>query len=311
MITDDEVLQLFERADPARVSDVTPKVDAAAYLDALRTRSTDMTLVENPPRRSDAKPRTPRWLLLSAAAAVVVVVLGTLVVANRDESPGVVTNETPVATSAPAPAPAAAPTEAETVAANFLAAYAAYDADAIAALLAATRDVAGLWHPADWRLGLRFMQATGSRVIVAECHEPRSSSAAVLVRCPFEYHGLRSSELGLGPYDGSYMDLTVRDGEIVSMAMQWVNIENGFSAEMLEPFTHGSPPRIPTTSPPCTSMRPEPERITPDSIPLWEQRTQEYVAGGAGAGGLDRGGAGRVTTIVQSLTVTVRWRATS
>jgi hypothetical protein len=59
VITDDEVLQLFERADPARASDVTPKVDAAGYLDALRTRSTDMTLVENPPRRSDGKPALP------------------------------------------------------------------------------------------------------------------------------------------------------------------------------------------------------------------------------------------------------------
>ncbi len=49
MITDDEVLQLFAQADPARASDIAPRVDAAGYLDALRTRSTDMTLVENPP----------------------------------------------------------------------------------------------------------------------------------------------------------------------------------------------------------------------------------------------------------------------
>ena len=124
MITDDEVMQLFERADPARVSDVDSRVDAAGYLDALRTRSTDMTLVENPPRRSDPKARSHRWLLMGAAAAVVVVVLGALVVANREDSTGVVTDQTPVATSAPpAPAPAAAPTEAESVAANFLAAY--------------------------------------------------------------------------------------------------------------------------------------------------------------------------------------------
>jgi hypothetical protein len=278
VITDDEVLQLFERADPARASDVTPKVDAAGYLDALRTRSTDMTLVENPPRRSDGKPRTPRWLLLSAAAAVVVVVLGTLVVANRDESPAVVTDQTPVATSAPAPAPAAAPTESETAAANFLAAYAAYDADAAGALLAADADLSGLWNPTDWRLGLQWMQAVGLRLMVSRCADRVTSSTVVVVRCPFKYHGLRSDELGLGPYDGSYVDVTVGDGKVVSMTTQWVYRENDHVAEVQEPFyawvSAAHPDDVAAMYIDETARH---ERITPDSILLWEQRTREYV----------------------------------
>jgi hypothetical protein len=277
VITDDEVMQLFAQADPARVSDVAPTVDAAAYLDALRTRSTDMTLVENPPPRSDGKPRTPRWLLMSAAAAVVVVVLGALVVANRDDSAGVMTDQTPVATSfPPAPEPAAAPTEAETVAANFLAAYAAYDADAAAAFLPADADVSGLWNRAtDWRLELQYMQATGLRLMVSGCEERGSSSTGV-VQCPFEYHALRSEELGLGPYGDSSISLTVRDGKIASRSMQVNYIRNGFDVEMWSPFYEWVSAAYPDDAA-AMYVDDTQERITPDSIPLWEQRTREYV----------------------------------
>lgn len=281
MITDDEVMQLFAQADPARASDIAPRVDAAGYLDALRTRSTDMTLVENPPRRSDPNARGHRWLLMGAAAAVVLIVLGTLVVANRDDSTGVVTDQTPVATSAPpAPAPAAAPTEAERVAANFLAAYDAFDADAVAAALAPGADVSGLWYPPDWRLGLRFMQVTGfDKFIVGECHEEGSSSAGVLVRCPHGGGALRSSEMGLGPYSGSYMDLTVRDGQIVSTWMHWDDMRNGFSREVWQPFaawvSSAHPEDAPVMYTDATLAR---AQVTGQSIPLWEQRTEEYVA---------------------------------
>jgi hypothetical protein len=43
VITDDEVMNLFERADPARAGDGIAVVDAASYLDALRRRSGDGT----------------------------------------------------------------------------------------------------------------------------------------------------------------------------------------------------------------------------------------------------------------------------
>jgi hypothetical protein len=33
VITDDEVMRLFERADPARVKDPAPVIDATGYLD--------------------------------------------------------------------------------------------------------------------------------------------------------------------------------------------------------------------------------------------------------------------------------------
>src|SRR6187402_107333 len=55
VITDDEIMRLFEQADPAR-NDGVQMVDAAGYLDALRTRSYDMQLIDT----TEAPTKTPR-----------------------------------------------------------------------------------------------------------------------------------------------------------------------------------------------------------------------------------------------------------
>ena len=55
MITDDEIMRLFELADPARDDDGARMVDAAGYLDALQTRSYDMTIDQIPPRRRPSR----------------------------------------------------------------------------------------------------------------------------------------------------------------------------------------------------------------------------------------------------------------
>ena len=49
MTTEDEATRLLKWADPARVDDGAPFVDAAGYLDALRTRSTTVTLIDPEP----------------------------------------------------------------------------------------------------------------------------------------------------------------------------------------------------------------------------------------------------------------------
>ena len=88
MITDDEIMRLFEQADPAR-DDGVRMVDAAGYLDALRTRSYDMQLIdttEAPPKR----PRDNRWVLAAIiAAAVMLIVAGAMILSggNDEEVP--------------------------------------------------------------------------------------------------------------------------------------------------------------------------------------------------------------------------------
>jgi TRAP-type C4-dicarboxylate transport system substrate-binding protein len=85
VISDDEVLLLFERADPARSDDVAPGVDSNGRLAALRTRSSNVTLVDTEPTPTRPKTRH-RWVLVAAAAAVVAILAGAVVVAVRSDS---------------------------------------------------------------------------------------------------------------------------------------------------------------------------------------------------------------------------------
>ena len=82
MITEDEVMRLLERADPARSSHTIPDADAAGYLAALRTRSTTVTLIgtEPTPTRPEHRHHWP-IIAVAAAAAVVAIVVGGLVLA--------------------------------------------------------------------------------------------------------------------------------------------------------------------------------------------------------------------------------------
>ena len=83
MITDDEVLRLFERADPARIEDEAAVTDAAGYPDALRTRSSNVTMIEPTPTPTAPTGRRRRAIILVTAAAIVII--GAVVIAVRDD----------------------------------------------------------------------------------------------------------------------------------------------------------------------------------------------------------------------------------
>jgi hypothetical protein len=82
IITDDNVWELFQRADPARRPDITPITDAAAYLEGLRTSDASVTRIDDAP--SSRGPRWRGWPLARAAAVAAVIAAGALVLVNRD-----------------------------------------------------------------------------------------------------------------------------------------------------------------------------------------------------------------------------------
>jgi hypothetical protein len=107
VITDDEVLRLFERADPALSDEAAPAIDAAGYLDTLRTRSSNVDYIDTEPTPTEPPTNHHRWLAAAAAAATVAVIAGGLVLAARDDDEtGVVTDQGPV-TEAPVTTPPA------------------------------------------------------------------------------------------------------------------------------------------------------------------------------------------------------------
>jgi hypothetical protein len=64
--------------------------------------------------------------------------------------------------------------------------------------------------------------------------EQGSSASRATLRCEFAFHLLRSDEVGLGPFSGSYFDFTVRDGEIIRASTYWETAE--FFPQLWEPF---------------------------------------------------------------------------
>ncbi len=214
-----------------------------------------MTLVENPPRRSDGKPRTPRWLLISAAAAVVVIVLGALVVADRDESTGVGTNETPVATSAPAPGAGSRPDRSRERGRELPCRLRGVRRGrGRLPFLPRTRMSQGSGTPPIGGSDSSYMQATGLEFMVERVrgagHLVRRRVGAVPVRLPRA--PLRASSGSVPTRAATWISpcATARSPR----ASMWprVHPSNGFSRRCGTRFAHGSPPRIPTTSPPCT-----------------------------------------------------------
>jgi len=103
VITDDEVMRLFEEADPARAIDTAPVDDAATYFDALQP-PTDVHVVKIGPAST---PRTTRRgrTAVAAVAAVTALVVGVVAVAARDDEVPPEVRATTLATDALVPDP--------------------------------------------------------------------------------------------------------------------------------------------------------------------------------------------------------------
>ncbi len=66
------------------------------------------------------------------------------------------------------------------------------------------------------------------------CEQQATTAVGTTVRCTFDFHYLLSEELGLGPFSGSYFDVTVMDGQVVDVAGHCEIDE--FSPLVREPF---------------------------------------------------------------------------
>jgi hypothetical protein len=207
---------------------------------------------------------------LFAAAAVALVLIGALVGCASGEE-ATATKQTPVVTEA---SESTADVRAVEVATGFLEAFGAFDVEQAIAYLAEDATIASMGANDDLRLLLSWLEATGYQQMLDSCEElgnPGSGS----IRCSFDFHALRSGEIGQGPFSGSSFDLVVRDGEIAQISQNW-EIEN-FSPQVWEPFAgwvskaHPKDPAVMYTDGCCNV------RLTEESIRLWDRRTREYV----------------------------------
>ena len=190
---------------------------------------------------------------LAAAAVAIVLIAAFLIIQSRDE----------------------APANAKGVATGFLEAYGAFDLEKARTYLADDATIASMTEQDDLRLLISYLEATGYKQILDSC-EGVGNSDSGSVRCTFDFHGLRSGEIGRGPFGGSSFDLFVHDGKIVRAKQDW-GIEK-FSPQMWEPFAgwvstaHPKDAAVMYTDGSHTNVR-----LTEESIPLWERYTRAYV----------------------------------
>jgi len=232
--------------------------DSAKEQDMYRTE------VDREPKRLD------RGLLIGAAAAALLLIGACQ---SREEAP--VTAQAPGATEAQENP---VDPRAVEVATGFVEAYGAFDADRAITYLADDADLSGfgLEGTREFRLFLSFIEAQGYKQMLTPCEETGSSASGTYVRCAYDFHAIRSDQIGRGPFSGSYFDLTVRDGEIVR-ASSYFEIEE-FSPQMWEPFAEW----VSTTYPEdvavmYTDAKFGDYRLSEESIRLWEKRSREYV----------------------------------
>ena len=192
---------------------------------------------------------------LAAAAVAIVLIAAFLIIQSRDE--------------------ASANDQAEGVATSFLEAYGAFDVEQARTYLADDATIASMTEQDDLRLLISFFEATGYKQILNDC-EGVGNSDPGRIRCTFDFHGLRSGEIGRGPFGGSSFDLFVHDGKVARASQHW-EIEK-FSPQMWEPFAGW----VSTAHPKDAAVMYTDEshsnvRLTEESVRLWDARTREYV----------------------------------
>jgi len=171
-----------------------------------------------------------------------------------------------------------APSHAEEIASGFLDAYGASDTDRAITYLTDNAITDAFGSVGGFRQLLAWQEAIGYEQMLEPCEQLGESASGVSLRCTFDFHAVRSDEIGLGPYTGSYWDLTVRDGKVVSATLRW-EWTTGFALQMWRPFALW----VATTYPGdvlvmYTDGSQGMVAHSEESIRLWEQRTREYVA---------------------------------
>ena len=213
---------------------------------------------------------TRRRLATFAVAAAIGVAAVALILVNTPGEQATTPADTP-STVSPAEA------EALQVATGFLGAFGSFDSERAMGYLADDADITGMTEGMGVKglsLMTSFLRAQGYQQRFTSC-EAATSATDTSVVCKFDFHAIRSDEIGRGPFSGSTFDLIVRDGEIVRASM-YLEIEE-YGPQMWEPFADW----VSTTHPKDVSVMYNPSltnfRLTEESIRLWERRTREYV----------------------------------
>ncbi|MGQ0850031.1 MAG: hypothetical protein ACT4OP_13160 [Actinomycetota bacterium] len=258
-MTHDQIDRMVRQANPVPDPTLLETVDVSVLV-FDEQRRTEMQS-DQPIKTAQGEEKPRRGPLVGIAAAVALVIGALILLQSRDDAP-VADQKT------------ASPVE---IATAFVKAYQAYDVDSAASYLAPDANLAGFGE--DWPLNRKFLDFIGYELIIGSCETVATGDFTTRVRCTYDFHALISKEMGLGPFSGSYFDLSIRDGAIVSVGQRFESMSNGFSSQMWEPFaawvaeTYPEDAAIMYADWPNQSL----QALTDESLSLWGQRSWDYA----------------------------------
>jgi hypothetical protein len=164
------------------------------------------------------------------------------------------------------------------IAKDFVEAYGTFDIEQAGQLLARNADISDLGGTLEGlRLEMAWFEAMGYKQILGRCEAVGRSVDGTTVRCPYDFHALRSEEIGLGPFGGSVFDVTVEDDAVVRASADLDFIDE-FSPQMWEPFAKWVSETYPgDVEVMYTDQSQTDGRLTEQSFRLWEKRSREYA----------------------------------
>jgi len=178
--------------------------------------------------------------------------------------------------------PAEEPTPVDTVdraaiatATDFAAAVGRFDAERAATYLEDDAAIPENLTARDLPLLISLYEGMGYEQALEPCEVTGTSGFGTRVRCPFDFHMIRSDEIGRGPYHGSHWEMTIADGAITAATQYW-EIEE-FSGEMWEPFLEWVSSTHPDDFDAMFTSGGTNFRVTEESVRLWERNSKEYV----------------------------------
>ena len=193
-------------------------------------------------------------------------------------------NPTQVSTVTQQPTATREPTTEEIVR-GFFEAYSAFDAEQAITYLSNDADIEQLISSVgvegvkgtsdEFRLLLSWLEANGYKQTLYPCETVASSAKGTTLRCKFDFHIIRSDEIGLGPFSGSHFLIAIRNGEISRISTYWELEE--FSPQMWEPFAKWMFSTYASDAEVMYVNYGSGARLSEESIRLWELHSQEYV----------------------------------
>lgn len=156
------------------------------------------------------------------------------------------------------------------VAESFLEAFAAGDEAGAESYVAA-----GVTPWEGWRNDLLDEGVWRPDYILQPCEEMFTSGAGTRVNCPYEYHALRSEELGLEPFGNNVFTILVADEKVVSADPGQNAFSNGQS-DLFEAMSAWMQENHPQAWEFIDRDRHTPAEEK-RAFRLWEQYSQEYV----------------------------------